>query len=266
MDAAKNETLETIRSLWTCHGDFTDREIAEADLEAVLGAAVRAATASGQQSYSIIVVEDRATMKTLTGYAGSRALVFCADGNRLARAAERLGPGGPASGGASGAGASGGAEADMNAFVTWSADALLAAQNACIAARALGIDSLFTNGIGRTGADRAFALLGLPEKGCFPLITLVLGYAASRPDKRRGRLAGPGVVHRGRYAAQTDAELDAMIAAYDDPGAALGMTTAWVSKGYSHYLEWFFKDWMTGFPDTAGDEAARQLRTHGFLR
>jgi nitroreductase len=252
-ESRKTEAVRTIENVWSCHGNFTDREISGAALETILAAAVRAATASAQQSYSIIVIDDRATMKKLTGYAGSRALVFCADGTRLSAAAKRLH-------------LESCEDFDMNAFITWSVDTLLAAQNACIAARSLGIDSLFTNGIVRTGLDEAFETLGLPAKGCFPLITLVLGYASSAPEKRKGRLSGAGVVHRGRYAPLDEGGLGGMIAAYDDPHLNLGMGQAFVAKGYAHYLEWFYKDWMAGFPKDSGDAVAARLRRSGFLK
>jgi nitroreductase len=246
------QAIEAIQSLWSCHGKFLDREIIEEDLETILGAAVRAATASAQQSYSIIVLDDHAVMKRLTGYAGSRALVFCADGTRFAAAARRLGVGD-------------GEKADMNSFITWSVDAVLAAQNASIAARALGIDSFFTNGIGRQGIEGAFATLGLPEKGCFPLITLILGYAAHVPDRKKGRLGGAGIVHRGRYTPLDAEGLDRMIAAYDDPELNLGMKADFAAAGYAHYLDWFFKDWRKGFPKGMGDAVTERLKRSGFL-
>jgi hypothetical protein len=109
-------------------------------------------------------------------------------------------------------------------------------------------------------------MLGLPERGCFPLITLILGYASSVPERMKGRLAGAGVVHRGRYTPLDTNGLDEMIAAYDDPDLNLGMTQAFASKGYAHYLEWFFKDWRGGFPIKTGDEVAERLKKSGFLQ
>jgi nitroreductase len=246
------QVLAAIDGLFSCHGNFTGEEIPEKELDIILESAVRAATASGQQSYSVIVLDDKGVMKELTGYAGSRALVFCADGSRLNGAARRLGFGT-------------GEKAGMESFVTWSIDTLLAAQNACLAARALGIDSLFTNGINRMGLDKAWRLLKLPQKDCFPLITLILGYATEKPERKRGRLTGAGVVHRGQYQLQDQKALDRMIADYDDEGLNLGMNRTFEAKGDAHYLEWFFRDWLGGFPDNTDNALTDRLKRSGFM-
>ena len=158
-----NETCKTIHSLRTTHGNFSEQAISSEDLQTILNACVRAANASARQSYSIVVVEDKAVMKKVCGFVGSKALLFCADYNRLIDTAAHLGHGFAADG--------------VVPFVTASTDTILAAQTAAIAARSLGIDSLFTNGIHRGDMSRVYELLDLPEAHCFPLIMLVLGYA-----------------------------------------------------------------------------------------
>ena len=80
----------------------------------------------------------------------------------------------------------------MEAFVTGSTNTILAAQTAVIAAKSLGIDSLLTNGVHRGDMERLWEMLGLPRQYCFPLIALVLGYAAKEPAYQKGRLSGPG--------------------------------------------------------------------------
>ena len=62
----------------------------------------------------------------------------------------------------------------MIGFVTGSTDTILAAQTACIAAKSLGIDSLFTQrGLHRRDISQVFKTLNLPDKYCFPLVALV---------------------------------------------------------------------------------------------
>lgn len=117
------------------HGNFSLQEITDEDLEIILDACVRAANASARQSYSIIVVKDRNLMKELSGFPGSKALVFCVDYNRIIDATEHLGQQF--------------SEDGVIPFVTGSTDTILAAQTAAIAAKSMGIDSLFTNGIHR---------------------------------------------------------------------------------------------------------------------
>ncbi len=224
-----NETLETIHSLRTIHGDFSSREIADEDLQLILDACVRAANASARQSYSIVVVQDKELMKKLCRYVGSKALVFCVDYNRLVDTAQRLGHSFIVDG--------------VVPFVTGSTDAILAAQTAAIAARSLGIDSLFTNGIHRGNMARVYELLDLPAQYCFPLIMLVLGYPATEPDYLKGRLNGPGVIHYGKYHRVTAQELDELVQQYDDPERHLGLNDGWEQQGFDHYLDWFYTVW-----------------------
>ena len=82
-DLLQNPTLKTIHSLRSIHGNFTDRTIPDAALQAILGACVRAANAANNQSYAIIAVKDRKKMAQICGYSGSCLLVFCADYNRM---------------------------------------------------------------------------------------------------------------------------------------------------------------------------------------
>ncbi|MDA8123724.1 MAG: nitroreductase [Deltaproteobacteria bacterium] len=224
-----NETIRTLRSLRTIHGDFTKRRISGADLQTVLDCAVRAANASGRQSYSIVTVSDRDKMRHLCGYAGDRLLVFCVDFTRIIDLARHLGheftvP-------------------DIAGFVTGSTDTILAAQTACIAARSLGIDSLFTNGIHRGSIERVFSALELPDRHCFPLVALVLGYAGQEPPHQKGRLTGPGIVHRETYRRLTTKEREALVAQYDDPACHLALNEDWAKEGVRHYLDWFYTRW-----------------------
>ena len=78
-----NETLNTLHSLRSIHGNFSDQEITDEDLRTILNASVRAANASARQSYSIVVVEDHDVMRQLCGYVGSKLLLFCVDYNRI---------------------------------------------------------------------------------------------------------------------------------------------------------------------------------------
>lgn len=226
-----NDTLKTIHGLRTIHGNFSSQEITDEDLKLILNACVRAANASARQSYSIVVVEDRNLMKKLSGFSGSKALVFCVDYNRIIDVAEHLGHQFLADG--------------VIPFVTGSTDTILAAQTAAIAAKSLGIDSLFTNGIHRGDMTRVYELLGLPEKYCFPLIMLVLGYPQDEPSYLKGRLSGPSVVHYGKYHQASVAELEILVQQYDDPEKHLGVNNTWKQEGFMHYLDWFYSVWSS---------------------
>lgn len=227
-----NDTLKTIRGLRTIHGNFTDQEIPEETLQAILQASVRAANASNMQCYSIVVVRDRQMMQKLCGYRGSRLLLYLADHNRLAASARSLGHAYQPD--------------DVTAFVTALIDTTLAAQTAAIAARSCGVDYLLTNGVHRGDMERHWKLLDLPKEHCFPVIALVLGYPAKEPASLKGRLDGTGVIHEGKYHHVTPEEAEEITRIYDDESRHLGLDYGgnWRVDGHKHYLDWMFTEWM----------------------
>jgi len=237
------QTLETLNSLRTIHGSFTEKQIPEADLSQILATCVRAANASNRQSYSIVVVDDPETQAQLTRYTGSVTLVFCVDYNRIIDLAEHLGHSYTLQG--------------FKLFVAGMVDTCLAAQTAAIAAKSLDIDSLFTNGLHRGDMERIYELLSLPRKHCFPAIALVLGYVQSEPEHQRGRLSGPGVIHHGTYRRLSTEEKNAIVATYDEPSEHLDMGIPWRENGYTHFLDWFYEVWSN--PDRRPEGAGEIL-------
>jgi nitroreductase len=247
-----NETIKTIRSLRTIHGNFLDKPLPDTALETILHASVRAANASNMQSYSIVVVKDRKKMKDVCTYQGSCMLVYCVDFNRLKASAEHMGysyfPD------------------NMTGFVTASVNTALAVQTAAIAARSLGIDYLITNGIHRGDMERVWQLLDLPTSHCFPLIAMVLGYPTAEPAHQKGRLSGPGVIHYEKYHRLTKDELDELVRQYDDPERHLALEEGWKAKGHQHYLDWYFKEWLGDSKPTAQEtQMLRLLKRSGFV-
>ncbi|HEX3052759.1 MAG TPA: hypothetical protein VHP83_19025 [Aggregatilineaceae bacterium] len=228
-----NDTLQTLNRLRTIHGSFSDQEIGEANLNQILEATLRTANASARQSYSIIVLKDRAVMHDLLVYKGSVALVFCVDFTRIAATARYLGQEFD--------------NDDLIGFLTGTIDTILAAQTAVIAAKALGIDSLITNALHRKPLDVVYQALNLPETSCFPLITVVLGYPREEPTYLKGRLSQEFVVHDGQYQPPTDDQLARIVAEYDDHERHIGLIDDWEKQGFAHYLDWFYTRW-TGKP------------------
>lgn len=248
-----NQAMQTLHSLRSIHGQFSDRSVSDEDLGRILQACVRAANASNRQSYSVVVVDDKETQMKLAGYQGSRLLLFCVDFTRLVDSAELLGHPYALEG--------------FAPFLTGAIDTALVAQTAVVAAKALGIDSLLTNGIHRGDLSRTYDLLGLPKTYCFPLIALVLGYAVQEPEHLRGRLAGPGVIHWGTYRPATREQLQEIIRTYDDPSAHLGPSVPWREQGYGHFLDWFFQVWSRRQPSPEGrSQLFERLAESGFLR
>jgi len=255
--APANETLKTIHGLRTIHGDFSERVVPDETIQLVVGASVRAANASAMQSYSIVVVKDGATIHKLTGYRGSCLLLYCLDYTRVFDAAAHLGYRFPG--------------ANLESFVTGSTNTILAAQTAVIAAKSLGVDSLLTNGVHRGDMQRVWDTLGLPEQYCFPLIALVLGYAAKEPAYMKGRLSGPGVVHFGKYHRLSKTDLDEIVRQHDDKSRHLGLVEDWDQKGHKHYLDWLYKDWLRApsaqgpQPAPAESQISKFMRKSGFV-
>jgi FMN reductase [NAD(P)H] len=134
-------------------------------------------------------------------------------------------------------------------FITGTMDTMLAAQTAVIAAKSLGIDSMVTNGLHRNSLDKVYEVLHLPATSCFPLVTVVLGYPRQEPPYQKGRLDLDAVVHFGEYRAHTEAQLDRIVAEYDDPARHIGLIANWEEQGFRHYLDWFYTKW-TGKPAT----------------
>ena len=247
-----NDTLKTIRRLRTIHGNFLDKPLPDSALQTILQASVRAANASNMQSYSIVVVKDRAKMKEVCTYQGSCLLLYCVDFNRLKASAEHLGyayfPD------------------NMTAFVTASINTALAVQTAAIAARSLGIDYLITNGIHRGDMERVWRLLELPTNHCFPLIAMVLGYPTAEPAHQKGRLDGPGVIHYEKYHRLTKDEVEEIMRQYDDPERHLALEEGWKAKGYKHFLDWYFKEWLGDAKPTERETPMlRLLKRSGFV-
>ncbi len=247
-----NETLKTIASLRTIHGNFLDKEIPEATIQQVLQASVRAANASNSQSYSIVAVRDRDLMQQVCGYRGSCMLLYCVDYNRLKAEAESLGhPYYPD---------------NIVSFITGSVNAAFAAQTAVIAARSLGLDCLTTNGIHRGDMERVWKLLDLPQTHCFPLIAVVLGYPTEEPDHRMGRLDGAGVIHEGKYQRLTEEQAREITRKCDDSEQHLGLNDTWKTQGHKHYLDWYFKAWAGAAKPTAKEtQMLRLLKRSGFV-
>ena len=229
LSQSSNETIKTIHSLRTIHGDFSEKSISDSNLEEILQASIQAPNASALQSYSIIVVKDRDKMKKICGYQGSALLLYCVDFNRLKASAQSLGHSYHPDG--------------AQSFITGSTSTILAVQTAVIAAKALGIDSLTTNGIHRGDMQRVWEILELPENHCYPLIALVLGYTKEEPSYHKGRLDGAGVIHYEKYHKLTPDEIDKITQIYDDKELSLGLNNDW-NKDHKHYLDWLFTKWM----------------------
>lgn len=237
-----NDTLNVIHNLHTTHGNFSHKEIPEADLEQIRLASVHGANSSNMQTYSIILVKDRQKIKDITTYEGSALFLFCVDFNRLIDCAKQLGHAYYPD--------------NMTNFVTASINTTIAAQTAVIAAQSLGLDTLLTNGIHRGDMQRVWDILELPQEKCFPLIALVLGYATEEPLYHAGRLDGVGIFHEEKYHKLTTEEINEIIATYDNKEKHLGLYENWDQDGHAHYLDWLHSYWLGRASEPTKSETA----------
>ncbi|MGE5630951.1 MAG: hypothetical protein ACM3TR_07640 [Caulobacteraceae bacterium] len=90
----------------------------------------------------------------------------------------------------------------------------------------------------------------LPQKYCFPIVALILGYSENG-GVVRGRLDGPGVVHYQEYHRLDETELEEQVKEYDMEDKNMGVVFFKSSKEqpYSRYLDWFYRIWSRPKPE-----------------
>ncbi|SDI83490.1 oxygen-insensitive NADPH nitroreductase [Paenibacillus naphthalenovorans] len=157
---------------------FRDQKISDPDLVNIITSAQAAPSSSHGQSYSIIGVTDPIRKKKLAEYAGSQPqvescshfLVFCADLYRLEKIALQQGVNMTA------------AIESTEMFMVATIDAALVAQNAAIAAEALGLGIVYTGGL-RNHPYEVAQLLELPKR-VYPVFGMCIGYPGEIPDQK----------------------------------------------------------------------------------
>ncbi len=169
---------------------FKNTPVEDPKIQTILKAASRASTTGNMQVYSIIVSQTEEIKQQLLPLHFNQKMVveapvvltFCADFNRFNKWCENRN-------------AKAGYD-NFLSFVTAAIDALLAAQNACIAAEHLGLGICY---LGTTTymADKIIDVLKLP-RGVVPVTTVVLGYANETPQLT-DRLPLDAVVHYEHY-------------------------------------------------------------------
>ena len=199
-----NETMQLLIERSSCRS-FHDKKIPEDVMRLILEAGTHAATGGNLQPFSIIRIEDQATKdrlvklnegQTFIGTAPTNFL-FCIDWYRLKRWAEiEKAP-----------------FAAHNAFRHfWISfqDTIIAAQNICTAADALGLGSVYIGTVMECFPELK-EMFDLPD-GVFPVVLLSLGYPKERPKPKR-KLNIDVITHKEKYRRLTDEET---LAAFND--------------------------------------------------
>ncbi len=182
---------------------YKSTPITEKDLQEILEAGTRASTTGNMQVYSIIVTRDEEMKKKLapTHFNQPMAtqapvlLTFCADINRFNKWCEARN-----------------AEPGYDNFLWFTnavIDAMLVAQNCCIAAEDKGMGICYLGTTTYT-ADKIIDILELP-KGVIPITTVVVGYADENPGLT-DRLPLEGLVHYETYKDYSNEDIDRIYA------------------------------------------------------
>lgn len=200
---------------------YSQEPVPADDVRRVIQSAQRAATSSNLQLWSVVVSDgaERARIAELCGNQRHVAeaplfLTWCADRSRLDRVSAARGYD---------------QVTDLTeSFLVAAIDAAIAAQNAAVAAEALGYGICYIGGL-RNNPDLIAEMLGLP-----PLVMPVFGMTLGRPAETaldgvgvaaKPRLETEVVLHWGRYRtdeASREAEA-AAIARYDEVMRATGI-------------------------------------------
>ncbi len=189
---------------------YTDAPVSDEMLEKIIRAAQAASTSSNLQSWSVIAVRRQETRQTLAQLCGGQKhiaaaplfLAFCADRARLDRACQLTGY-----------------QQDtttLESFLVSALDAVIAAQNAALAAESLGLGICYIGGI-RNQPQEVISLLQLPPL-VFPVVGMTIGWPA-RPLRQRPRLPLAAVLHHETYQPAKDEDL----LAYDETMRATGI-------------------------------------------
>ena len=178
---------------------YTDQLISEELLASILHAGTRASTTGNMQVYSIIVTRDEEMKEKLAPCHFNQSMVteapvvltFCADFNRFSKWCRQRDakPG----------------YDNFLSFFTAAIDALLVAQNVCIAAEDEGLGICY---LGTTTymAEEIIEILELPD-GVVPITTVTLGYPDENPPLT-DRLPLEAVVHMERYGDYSESDID----------------------------------------------------------
>lgn len=178
---------------------YQEKPVEDQLLNKVLEAGIRASTTGNMQVYSVVVTRDEENKKALAPCHFNQPMItqapvvltFCADFNRFNKwcRQRKAEPG----------------YDNFLSFMTASIDALLVAQNVCVAAEAQGLGICY---LGTTTymAEKIIEVLNLPN-GVVPITTVTLGYPAEDPEQVE-RLPLEGVIHQEVYKDYSAEDID----------------------------------------------------------
>lgn len=179
--------------------NFTDQEIPEPIIEALLDAANNAPTGGNIQPLSVILVQEAERRKHLAAMVGGQpwaknaplSMIFCLDFYRVKRWASLFGTKFMG-------------ESALAHFLIAYADVMCAAENVVLLAESYGLGSVYVGTI-QSAVDEARDYFEIPPY-VLPVIVLSLGYPRSVPANIP-KLQRDAITHRERYRTMSDAEI-----------------------------------------------------------
>ena len=234
--------------------NFSDRPVSEEILEQILNCGVRASTTGNMQWYSIVVTTGPDMKNRLAPYHFNQnvaktapvLLTFCADINRfnLWCIINNAIPG----------------YNNFLSFFNAAIDALLVAQNVCIAAENVGLGICYL-GTTTYNAPEIIELLQLPRL-VVPVTTVALGWPAEFPDLT-DRLPLEAVVHKETYKNYSEDQILRLYSAKE----SLDSSKKFIAENNKENLAQVFTDVRYKKPDNEffSEKLLTALKNQGFL-
>ena len=233
---------------------FKEKDITEDLLEKIIYSGTRASTTGNMQVYSVIITKERYMKERLAPLHFNQPvavkapvlLTFIADFNRFSKWCEhnKANPG----------------YSNFLSFYTASIDALLVAQNVCIAAENEGLGICYL-GTTTYNAKEIIELMNLPQL-TFPVTTVALGY----PDEEPGltdRLPLEGIIHSEKYHDYSGEDINKLYSYKEN----LELMRQFVKENNKETLAQVFTDARYSKADNEffSEKMMQTLRDQGFL-
>jgi nitroreductase len=234
---------------------FKNWRIENSILESVIHAGTKASTTGNMQLYSVIVSETEEQKEILIPVHFNQAvaknapvlLTFVADFNRFSKwcTIKKALPG----------------YDNFLSFFTASIDALLVAQNVCIAAENYGLGVCYL-GTTTYNAKEIIQLLDLP-KLTFPVTTIAIGYPDESPEPT-DRIPLEGIIHRGKYVDYSEQKIEELFSFKE----SLESSTKFVFENNKETLAQVFTDvrYKKSDNDFYSQKIIEVLKDQGFLQ
>lgn len=185
-----NQVIEIMKNHRSIR-NYSDQEVEQKKVEAILSAAQLASTSNFIQAYSVVQVTDQEKRKQLAHFSGDQTyveqapvfLVFCADLFRLQLVVkkEKIEPN----------------FSTLESLLLTTIDTALFAQNVMLAAESFGLGGVYIGAI-RNQPQEVSAILELPEL-VVPLFGMCLGYPKEPVPEQKERLPLSVILHQNSY-------------------------------------------------------------------